>query len=84
MLEGGGSTAAEDLMSYLPKDVHMEVTAPTDAEYGDTQTPDELVRHVLGHDPWHRDAAALVQAGRMCSSPSVLLGPSLLGGRGPP
>ena len=49
-------------MSYLPEGSAMEVSPPPAAEYMDSQDPDELARRVLGHDPWHRDAA-VAQAG---------------------
>ena len=52
----------EDLLLYMPDGSGpsaIVVDSPDDNQDG--QDPDDLVRHVLGHAPWHRDAA---QAGR--------------------
>ena len=61
----GTGTDAQDLVSYLPDGTVVEVDCVGDVECEDSQDPDDLVRRVLGHDPWHRDAA---QAGRRTCS----------------
>ena len=61
----GTGTDAQDLVSYLPDGNVVEVDCVGDVECEDSQDPDDLVRRVLGHDPWHRDAA---QAGRRTCS----------------
>ena len=51
--------ASQDLVLYMPDASapmslqNMPVPVP---EYEDAQDPDDLVRRILGHDPWHRDA----------------------------
>lgn len=62
-----GPWPVQDAISYMPEGAPILVDAlPADGDVADRQDADDLVRQVLGHDPWHRDAG---QAGQACLGP---------------